>query len=478
MKRISYTTMFLLAVLLSGCTADSEVLNTPLPLLSVTVTAGGFSPDEATSTRASDLEYTTTFVKDDRIGIFAVADDGVVLDNNVPYVYDGTNWVPVDADNTIHNYNYAGVTYFAYYPYSTVMDDAASESEIIDRFGPAEFQNTYEAYTASDLMTGVGVISDAGTDAPSMKLTLEHRMSLVVVDVKSNTYVTTGGYEYSEPVVCNSVSLVDYGLDMLAHGYRSSTAVYKYLVIPDPASLRVDISYNAGKVNQEYNISVTLKPLTLGKYHLVNTHRGSTVQRNLQIGDFYYQDGGILPKDSVFYDFASNPCIGIVFQIGVLRDDALADYGNKLSAIHGYVVGLQQVSTSWGDQSRVFGIGGAGYSAHGYKSTQMIMKAASEEGKNFPACSWCVNNSPVPTGITSGWYFPATGQVRDLINRYATLNPQLAQVSGAVQINSGATYSSSSETTATQAWGVRPNTGGWSYLGKGNSYPIRVVLTF
>lgn len=477
MKKISYITLFLLTVLLAGCTADGEILDSQSQLLSVTVTTGGFSPDEETAeTRTTDVEYTTTFTKDDRIGIFAVADDGVILDNNVPYTYDGTNWTPVDADNTIHNYNYAGVTYFAYYPYSTTMNGAASESAIISRFTPAEFQNTYEAYTASDLMTGAGVISDADTDAPKMKLTLQHRMCLVVIDVKSNTYVTTGGYKYSEPIVCNSVSLG--GIDMLAQGYCSSTTVYKYIILPDPTSYKVDISYNAGKSNQEYNVSVTLKQLTLGKYHLVSTHRGSTVQRNLQIGDFYYQNGGILPKESEFYNLASNPCIGIVYQVGVLRDDALADYGNKLSAIHGYVVGLQQVSITWGDQSRVFGIGTAGYSAHGYKSTQMIMKAATEEGKSFPACSWCVDNSPAPTGITSGWYFPATGQVRDLVNRYATLNPQLAQVPGAVQINSGAIYSSSSETTSTQVWGVRSNVGGWTYLGKGNSYPIRVILTF
>lgn len=477
MKRISYITMFLFTVLLSGCTADCEVPDTAVPLLSVTITVGGFSYDDnGAPTRAADAEYTTTFVKDDQVGIFAVADDGVVLDNNVPYQYDGINWVPVDASNTIHNYNYAGVTYFAYYPYSPTMDDAKSENEVIGKFTPQENQSTHDAYTASDLMTGVGVVSDAGTASPAMKLTLKHRMSLIVIDVKSNTYVTTGGYEYSEPVVCNSITVA--GADMLQWGYCSSVATYKYIVLPATTARPVIINYNAGRINEEYNISLSLPQTITGKYHLINTHRGSKIRRDLQIGDFYYQDGAILPKDSAFYNFAANSCIGIVYQVGVERDDNLAGYNDKLSVIRGYVVGLQQVNSTWGDQSRVFGIGGAGYAAQGYKSTQMIMKAASEEGKNFPACSWCVNNNPAPTGITSGWYFPATGQVRDLVNRYATINPQLAQISGAIQINSGLTYSSSSETTTTQVWGVRSNTGGWSYLGKGNSYPIRAVLTF
>ena len=88
MKKRTYITLFLwAAALLSGCTGDEEIVGGQSSLLTVAVTAADFSSDEGMATRTTDIGYSTTFAAGDRIGIFAVADDGIILDNNIPVSY-------------------------------------------------------------------------------------------------------------------------------------------------------------------------------------------------------------------------------------------------------------------------------------------------------------------------------------------------------------------------------------------------------
>ena len=85
MKKRTYITLFLwAAALLSGCTGDEEIVGGQSSLLTVAVTAADFSSDEGMATRTTDIGYSTTFAAGDRIGIFAIADDGIILDHNQP----------------------------------------------------------------------------------------------------------------------------------------------------------------------------------------------------------------------------------------------------------------------------------------------------------------------------------------------------------------------------------------------------------
>lgn len=477
MKKTLHAILFLFTVLLCGCTQEEDLTRAAQPLPSVTVTIGGFSSHNGVETRASDVDYTTTFTKGDQIGISAITDDGVLLDDNIPYTYDGTKWAPADVSNTIHNYNYGGVTYFAYYPYSsTTMKGLKSEKEIIDAFSPASDQHTYAGYTASDLMTGAGTITDANTDAPKMTLALKHQMCLIVVEVKSKRYITTGGYEYTEPVVFNSIKIGSQEVYTTPLAYHSSAGVYKYLIKPDPNPCSVEISYNAGQINKEYTYSTTVKPSTAGKYYLVKMYNGSpTTQRDLQVGDFYYQDGSILPKDSAFYQFTENPCIGVVFKVGVGDGDNVSNYDGKLSAIHGYVLALNRTSTTWGSKSQE-GTGGPRV-YRGYEYTKKLLAAAAT-GKSFPACNYCVTYTPVPTGISSGWYFPSGKQVADYAMSSTTtvvLDAALAKASAPGIDSKNFT---STESTVNEAIGVEKNYGNYKIYNKSNSYPTRAILTF
>lgn len=476
MKKISYITIFLLTVLLVGCTADEEIIYRHPSLLSVTVTDEGFSSGEkTTATRTTDVEYTTTFAKDDRIGIFAVADDGVILDNNIPYVYDGSNWVPVDTGNTIHNYNYAGVTYYAYYPYSAVMDDAASEQAIIGKFTPLQDQSTQANYTASDLMTGAGTVSDAGTDAPKLTLALKHRMSLIVVDIKSNSYVTSGGYQYTEPIDGLSL-LITVGSTGVSTEklYHSSTSMYRYL-IPAGIAISVSVGYNAGKDNTAYSYATSIGQTAEGKYHLINMQRGENIVRNLKVGDFYYQDGSILPGEAAFYNLASNPCIGIVFKVGAGNKDNISNYDGKLTAIHGYVVSLDQASRSWGDKSKGW-TGTSWYEYWAYPYTKLLLEGMAQ-GYSFPGCQWCVEHTPVPTGVTSGWHFPSYNPVIDFVDNATNLNTYLNKVGGT---SISGDYLTATESSDRANKFLMRRTGSSSNFSSDKSWNhnVRAILTF
>ena len=177
-------------------------------------------------------------------------------------------------------------------------------------------------------------------------------------------------------------------------------------------------------------------------------------------------DGSLVAKDQTLTAEEQAKCIGIVYRIGTGSSDAVENYEDKLTAIHGYVLALQQSSQTWGDASRVFGTGTSGGAELGYKSTRMIMAVAASESKSFPACSYCVNYTPASTGITSGWYYPTTGQVRNFaINANSNgINTQLGKISGATTFSG--TYSSSSEPNASQCWGVQVGSGTYYYVSK------------
>lgn len=165
MKRIHILIcLALLSLLTASCVKEEPFSSsgnaTPVELR---VIADNFVSTQGT-TRTSEAGYVTTFTEDDRIGIFAISNN-VVLDKNIPYKYDGSAWVPVNAANTVHSYDtyLDDVTYFAYYPYSATMDNATSEADIQANFTPKPDQSDYANYTASDLMTGVGTLSTTGT---------------------------------------------------------------------------------------------------------------------------------------------------------------------------------------------------------------------------------------------------------------------------------------------------------------------------
>lgn len=204
--------VLLSAVSLCGCSNDDEpvVTATDGTTLTVIARADGFAPTDGTSqtgtpqTRASESGYTTTFVKGDQIGVFAVKGGSVITGcQNVPLTYDGTSWSGV--------YKYPDATYFAYYPYTDGMNNKTSIDEIVAAFNAtvttATDQSTYAKYTACDLMTTTGDVSPTSS---SLSFSFTHKMSLIEISLPAQKYKTTDNadaYEYSAPVLNPTFSL-------------------------------------------------------------------------------------------------------------------------------------------------------------------------------------------------------------------------------------------------------------------------------
>lgn len=477
MKNIIYSIAgMLLALSMTACTEDEEILKAHGQALQVLVATEEPASADGSTTRATDTGYSTSFTSGDRIGIFAITSDGVILEKNIAYQYDGTSWKPVDADKPMYHYNYAGVTYFAYYPYSTVMDDATSEDDIVSKFTIKDDQSAQADYTASDLMTGAGSVTTAAGSIPVMKLTLKHKMSLFIIDIKNTAYITDNGYEYSEPVGSLSLKVSAGGSDISNKLYHLSTTAYRYITTPGTA-ISAEINYTAGKESIAYSYKASVDKTTAEKYHLVNMRRGETIRRNLQVGDFYYQDGSIVPGSEDFYQFSGNPCIGVVFKVGAGSQDRVSDYEGKISIIHGYVLALNQSSQKWGDASQKW-TNTSWFEYQGYQYTKAL-RAGIAGGYSFPACSYCLNYTPAPTGVSSGWYFPSLQQVADfVVSNLNILDTSLGKVAGSAPISNSDYISSSTDSNISNCLGrKRGNTGVYAYS-RNSGRLVRATLTF
>jgi hypothetical protein len=205
--------------------------------VTISITADGFTsgtPD----TRASENGYATTFTNGDKIGILVIAANGSIVEDNIPYRYNGTVWAP-DGVQTIHRYP-AGTTYLAYYPYSSAMNGKKTATEILTAFTPNSDQSVYAGYTASDLMTGTGTVSST-----SLNITLKHALAMVEIHLNA-TSVTQPTFSIGG----NSVK-----------PYSITTGVYRYLV--KPGETIVSGTYKVGSKVIRYSQTVTIEG---GKY--------------------------------------------------------------------------------------------------------------------------------------------------------------------------------------------------------------------
>lgn len=425
MKRIHLTIcLALLSLLTASCGKEEPFAPagnaTPVELR---VVADNFvSTHEAT--RASDAGYVTTFTANDQIGIFAVkTSDGLVLHKNIPYKYNGSAWVPVDDANTVYHYNYLDdVTYFAYYPYSVDMDDAASEDDIVAKFTPQADQSTYANYTKSDLMTGTGTVSLI--DGKSvLTFQLAHRMSLLVIYPRGQHYQTSDGYDFYAPP--KDITTLEVG--SITSVYQPGDCTFRAIV--PPGAVNVTISYvTTEDVTLQYTGTAST---TAGKFSkMVLTPASPALPYSISVGDYFFFDGGLLPTAVALAEVNKKNCIGLVFKVGRFPADD-SEYvngsGAVMNTINGYVVALKDANNgggaAWGNKTF------SGLESNrttscpvgffdGFKITQLLK---ADGISNYPAANACVNYSPAADIKTSGWFFPAGGQIVELRNTRGSL---------------------------------------------------------
>lgn len=445
------------------------------------------------ATRASEAGYVTTFTANDQIGIFAVkTSNGFVLDKNIPYKYNGTAWVPADPANTVHHYNFLeDVTYFAYYPYSATMDDATSEADIQAKFTPKPDQSTYADYTASDLMTGAGTLSTTG-DTRTLTLELKHRMALLVLcpDLYARCVAPTGaGYEYYQEAQAKCVATNVTIKEAAAYAVGDDT----YRLIVKPGTTDVPLAYTLGTIATSYTF--TNQTLTAGTYREFKMGHPAalTVEREMQLGDYYYTDGKLAPgadgKDPI-----KEECIGVVFHVGPGEGDAIDNYADiGISGdIHGYVVALQDAGDgNWGVRGAIAPIpqierdGTVGSeerkSYRGYKNTKTILNMNNAEYQVFINANKYNTTVPAPNK-SSGWYLPTIQQMQDIFALYKNAAGNVvydSMLKAGGTLFSGGTYWTASQAYGICAYKIQMTNGKFDSLsGKNHSMHSRAILTF
>lgn len=201
------------------------------------------------NTRTSESGYQTSFTGDDQIGVFALyTSTNTVVDDNIPYKYDSSNntWQPVNTGTGSNIYVYgSGVTYYAYYPYSSAMNGKKSIAEIVSAFTPAKDQSTYAGYTSADLMTGTGILS-----GNTLTIGLTHAMTLVEVSISETTNHTPYN---GEPIF--------YG----TKPWKTPSGLYRYLVVPN---VEATVAFEHGPTENRYSFyeKITAANVNAGQY--------------------------------------------------------------------------------------------------------------------------------------------------------------------------------------------------------------------
>lgn len=243
MKKVAVWVIFITVFV--AC--SSELENPPSNIItSLQVTLSGFC--DKVDTRTQESGYQTSFSGDEQIGIFALNTSGnVIVNNNIPYKYNASTgvWQPVNINNQVYVYG-SGITYYAYYPYSSSMDGKKSITEITSAFTIPEDQSDYDKYTSADLMTAIGALSSSTLSFP-----FTHAMSLVEIKVEETT-------NSSAPYDSNPVF---YGMKP----WKMPDGVYRYLIRPG-VDTEVAFDYGPADNRYAYQKSLAAADVTAGKY--------------------------------------------------------------------------------------------------------------------------------------------------------------------------------------------------------------------
>ncbi|MBV3637503.1 fimbrillin family protein [Bacteroides cellulosilyticus] len=246
MKRIAEKTILLTTFvsLFMACSPELEDTSEKT-IASLQATLDGFRG--GADTRTQESGYQTSFTGNEQIGVFALKNSGdVILENNVPYKYSAGAWQPVNTNNQIHVYG-TGITYYAYYPYSSSMNDKKSVAEIISAFTLPEDQSDYDKYTSADLMTGTGTLGSGST----LAFSFVHAMSLI--EIKINETSNSDAPYDPAPVF--------YGMAP----WKMPDGIYRYLVRPG-ADAEVAFDYGPADNRYAYQKSLAAADIKAGNY--------------------------------------------------------------------------------------------------------------------------------------------------------------------------------------------------------------------
>lgn len=528
-----------LILMLAACTSDALDELPPAGTdpdarpLTITVSDGGMYATG--QTRAQERGYSTVFTEGDRIGLYVVK-DGTLEVENLCLTLQGGKWtLPAGTSQLLYS---PGRSYHAYYPYrdNSYMSGKVSPGDedffkvVVYYWLVKTNQNTYAQYTASDLMTARGVYSNH-----TLSFAMEHRMSLFILQVPATKYT------YTEKIDGREIS----------KSYYRYTAVLSKNVYwqENPCTARLLVNTKSPKVfnpgpyeyyyngNREtfyfdYSSQLNLQP---GKYtvHKVGDNEaGKEEFRSLAAGDYYMQDGSILPGDEIskLSRDERKSCLGVVFWVGEIEGIHWTQTGrlegdrllmrDHPECVHGMVVAMHDASQkvkwaigkgaaestyAWAKSFNDFTPGEQadweeirksdlyfGY----YRFRLMALYGSRHDDTTFPArnaIATYANSHPAPAG-SSGWFLPGENELAtlcfgspetfdDSTSPYyfehlkmlkEIINPQIDEASG--NELTGEYWSSNESSTA--VWRVNLDPPGYNTRPKTDTYKVRAVLAF
>lgn len=521
-----------LILMLAACTSDALDELPPAGTdpdarpLTITVSDGGMYATG--QTRAQERGYSTVFTEGDRIGLYVVKDKTLEVENLCLTLQGGKWTLPAGTSQLFYS---PDKSYHAYYPYQNDSDMNGKVSPgdedffklLVEAWSVKDNQSTYAQYTASDLMTARGMYNNH-----TLSFAMEHRMSLLILQVPATKY------NYTEKI----------------DGREISKSYYRYTAVisensywqenPCTARLLVNTKETAGSVQGSYKYyyngaketfifyysQLNLQP---GKYtvHTLGDSKVTEESRSLKAGDYYMQDGSILPGDEVSNlsrDELRKSCLGVVFWVGENKGIHWTPTGDKAGdhllmhdhpeCVHGMVVAMHDASQravwateqgatkstyAWADSFNEFTTGeqadweeiqksdtGFGYC----RSRLMALYGSRHSDTTFPArnaIATYAGEHPAPAG-SSGWFLPGIYELATLcfgmptgfvdcykdLKMLKEINPQIDKAAGDELTGE---YWSSYE-SSTVVWFVNLASPYYDTKPKTDTYKVRAVLAF
>lgn len=523
-----------LILMLAACTSDALDELPPAGTdpdarpLTITVSDGGMYATG--QTRAQERGYSTVFTEGDCIGLYVVK-DGTLEVKNLCLTLQGGKWtLPAGASQLLYS---PDKSYHAYYPYQkdNYMNGKVSPGDedffkyVVDEWSVNPDQSTYAQYTASDLMTARGVYNNR-----TLSFAMEHRMSLFILQVPATKYtyiekidsreISKSYYRYTAVISENSYWQENPCTARLLVNTKS-------LALLDPGSYK----YYYDGTQETFNFDYSQLNLQPGKYtvHQVDDSKVTEVFRSLKAGDYYMQDGSILPGDEdvkPFRDELRKSCLGVVFWVGEIEGMHWTRTGDKAGdrllmrdhpeCVHGMVVAMRDASSQevkwatgkgttegiyeWAESFKDFTSGEqADWEeiqksdlSFGYCSSRlMALYGSRNSDTTFPvydAIATYATARPAPTG-SSGWFLPGknelatlcfgvptnfAGDYKQLNMLKKTINPQIDKAVG--DKLTGAYWSSKEFKEI--VWYVNLNIPDYGVKPKTDTYKVRAVLAF
>lgn len=389
-KRIIPYILFAGAIL-SACQADyfeqEPVTSVACEAIKLTVTSGDLVVAGGASSRATDdKQGTTVFGVGDSVGLIIVGKDGSLLTDNMPYTFNGTEWV-CDSDEPTY-YDGTMDKYIVYYPYEESVKGCKSIDDIkaLEVFEIQDNQNDEWKFRHSDLM--------ACTDKVTREINanLNHVRNCFYLDPKIKCMLNNGetikfrpkrylffsADGYSAPIFqCettgfeefriykNNEKLIDYDFetkpDDIGKLYIHDDGSYRY-ILPKDEEIKLKWSYfYRGKT---YGGEYTVKPrededsqeagrrfvfdeiVDIGNFSNKDRKNGEEL---LQVNDFFCsKDGFGYPFPWEAIDLLNeHPCIGVIFKLGLhstedgsKKDNVVYTDDVYANSDHGYVIAL------------------------------------------------------------------------------------------------------------------------------------------